>query len=620
MKLHWKIGWVLLMVTVAALAAFGVTKAVLHYTGEKTKQQGDKVIDNGKGPRAARNKYHPPGDKKASPVETIKEYYYAIKAKDLEAACKLQADCPNLHTTFLLSFSAVEVIEIRERTNNGNIATIRSKTILMEDGKEKGKTVRDWKLRHYPNGWIIFDTELVVRLIEKDYGIPTNKPQPKLIIDKDVAGQAANAVMNFYNAVGSGSCEKALKIRPSYKRRSCREVGNTKVHAAEEIYNHHGQAVVYIEISYDKGGVQRDWQGHVKLVSEQGQWLIKTYRSEMSAREFIKKYVDYESFLPKNKKSSAASMEDQSFGSMAVLRSCWSPGELEGQPSDARIIKPDPHPYTRPPAREKPKNQAAALPDQLHGSIRSVSPPPRKKPVALTFDLCERTKEKTGYDREIFNYLRNNNIKATFYAGGKWMHSHPEKAKQIMADPRFEVGNHAWTHGNLRVIKGREMRNQVDYTQAQYELLWEELAGQECAINAGYKEMLEIPRIPLTFRFPYGTCNDESLSYLAKQGLPAIQWNVVTGDPYHKQTASGIANIVLRKAKPGSIIIMHANCRGHGTAEALPMFVPKLKERGFSFVTVSELLRYGKPFVVDECYEKKSEDNLHYDKIFGKGT
>ncbi|WP_069472231.1 polysaccharide deacetylase family protein [Candidatus Marithrix sp. Canyon 246] len=40
-----------------------------------------------------------------------------------------------------------------------------------------------------------------------------------------------------------------------------------------------------------------------------------------------------------------------------------------------------------------------------------------KKIIALTFDLCERTKERTGYDAAIVNYLRKHHIKATFYAG-----------------------------------------------------------------------------------------------------------------------------------------------------------------------------------------------------------
>ena len=75
------------------------------------------------------------------------------------------------------------------------------------------------------------------------------------------------------------------------------------------------------------------------------------------------------------------------------------------------------------------------MPAGLRGSIRSVQPRGGRKLVALTFDLCEQADEVTGYDRRIVNYLREKGVKATFYAGGKWLRTHREKAMQLMADP-----------------------------------------------------------------------------------------------------------------------------------------------------------------------------------------
>jgi hypothetical protein len=74
-----------------------------------------------------------------------------------------------------------------------------------------------------------------------------------------------------------------------------------------------------------------------------------------------------------------------------------------------------------------------------------------------------------------------------------------------------------------------------------------------------------------------------------------------------------IARAVLAEAKPGSIIIAHANGRGLHTAEALPLFVPQLRARGFEFVTVSELLAAGIPEVAPSCYERHPGDNERYD-------
>ncbi len=314
-----------------------------------------------------------------------------------------------------------------------------------------------------------------------------------------------------------------------------------------------------------------------------------------------------------------AEMEGRSFGSEKILDACWTDSELAGSSLDRRVVRHLKDPFTGPPERTLPRRVFPSLPPGLSGSIRSVKPGDGRKVVALTFDLCERTPHRTGYDAGIVNYLRREKIKATFFAGGKWMHSHPEKTMQLMADPLFEVGNHAWTHGNLRVIKGRDMRNQVLWTQAQYELLRKELSGLSCAEGLR-EEMDKIPRSMGVFRFPYGTCSDEALSFLAEIGLPAVQWDVVTGDPSPRCRAEDIADDVRRNVKPGSIVIMHANGYGHGTAESLPLFVPELRERGYSFLTISELLESGKAETADTCYSLEPGDNKDIDRIYGRGT
>jgi len=304
-----------------------------------------------------------------------------------------------------------------------------------------------------------------------------------------------------------------------------------------------------------------------------------------------------------------------SFGSRAIVESCWTAQELAGRATDKLIRRTKT--YLNPPLRLFPGNTIAALPAKLQNSIRDVTPDKNEKIAALTFDLCERANEITGYDSEIVNYLRANKIKATFFAGGKWMLDHPEKTMQLMADPLFEIGNHAWTHDDLRLERGIKMQDQILWPQAEYELLREQLKSKPCAQRAGEAEMKKIPKIPCLFRFPYGVCNSEALDFLAQTGLPAIQWSIVTADPSEKRTPEQIANRVVRSIKPGAIIICHANGRGKGTAKALPIFVPKLKKRGYEFVTVSELLTYGPVFATRDCYELKPGDNYNYDKIYG---
>jgi peptidoglycan/xylan/chitin deacetylase (PgdA/CDA1 family) len=70
-----------------------------------------------------------------------------------------------------------------------------------------------------------------------------------------------------------------------------------------------------------------------------------------------------------------------------------------------------------------------------------------------------------------------------------------------------------------------------------------------------------------------------------------VLWDVAPGDPSPQETAADIERDVLRTVQGGSIIVLHVNGRGVATADALPGLVARLRERGFTFATVSALLR-----------------------------
>ncbi|MBK8898392.1 MAG: polysaccharide deacetylase family protein [Candidatus Competibacteraceae bacterium] len=296
-----------------------------------------------------------------------------------------------------------------------------------------------------------------------------------------------------------------------------------------------------------------------------------------------------------------------------LLQACWNQEQLRATANDQRIKNPaaDPSPLV---GGQPPTIPLAAA---LSRSIRYVKPRNGEKLLALTFDLCEQANEVSGYDAALVNYLRDHQVRATFFAGGKWMRSHPERTMQLMADPLFELGNHTWTHANLRRVNGPRMFEQISRTQTEYGILRERLLASKCASALGNKAAISVPAKLSLFRFPYGACNAESLVAVNQGGLAAIQWNIVTGDPSKGQTAAGIARAVLNQVKPGSIVIAHANGRGWHTAEALPLIVPELRARGYRFVTVSELLADGEVVAADSCYENKPGDNLKYDRWSG---
>ena len=299
-------------------------------------------------------------------------------------------------------------------------------------------------------------------------------------------------------------------------------------------------------------------------------------------------------------------------GPAQAQNQCFAPEQLAAKDGERNPIKGN-HTFDAPmPAAKLAK--FAPVPQNLRGAIRRVKLPAGKKLIALTLDLCEQPGEVAGYDGAIFDYLRTQGVKATLFAGGKWIRSHSERVQQLMTDPLFELANHSEAHRNLRLLQGATLSEEVLGPQRSYEAARQTLAVSQCVAGNAAALTRTPPRLSL-FRFPFGACNQQSLDAVNDAGLLAIQWDLSTADPSPGQSGEAIAKAMLN-AKPGSILIAHANGRGHHTAEGLPLAIPQLKARGFEFVTVSELLAAGTPEVVSTCYDTRPGDSDKYDQLF----
>lgn len=190
--------------------------------------------------------------------------------------------------------------------------------------------------------------------------------------------------------------------------------------------------------------------------------------------------------------------------------------------------------------------------------------------IALTFDACQDPDLPAGYDDEIIRILIETDTPATLFLGGDWMRTHPDETRYLAAQPQFELGNHGWAHIDFATATVEEMIPEIERTQ---DIMWE-LAGRQ----------------PVVFRFPGGAYTEEALGVVAGSGVRPIEWEVVSGDPDPDITAERMIPWVVNQVQNGSIIIMHMNGRGWHTAEALPTIIEQLREQGFRFVTVSQLL------------------------------
>jgi peptidoglycan/xylan/chitin deacetylase (PgdA/CDA1 family) len=283
---------------------------------------------------------------------------------------------------------------------------------------------------------------------------------------------------------------------------------------------------------------------------------------------------------------------------------CWTPQALAGTEAELKHVASR-ESLDLAALKQVTLPPATPIAPELRGSIRGVTLPSGEKLIALTFDLCEENGYVSGYDGRVVDLLRAQGIKATFFAGGKWMETHPERAQQLIADPLFEFGSHGLRHLDLSHAKDQTLSEEITLTEAAYARARSALTSRQCFAGAAAQQPQE--RLTL-FRFPYGRCNDKALTAVADAGLVSIQWDVVTGDPDPRVSAKTIANTILTKAHPGAIVVAHANGRGRNTAAALAIALPKLKEQGYGFVTVSELLKAGKPVIATRCYQNNPGD------------
>jgi peptidoglycan/xylan/chitin deacetylase (PgdA/CDA1 family) len=190
--------------------------------------------------------------------------------------------------------------------------------------------------------------------------------------------------------------------------------------------------------------------------------------------------------------------------------------------------------------------------------------------IALTFDACP-TGRPEEYDEKVIEILMKEKVPATLFMSGRWVEKNIETTKFLANQPQFEIANHGFWHPHMLEKDDERIMRELRRTQT----IIKKVAG----------------KAPRYFRPPYGEV-DERVAMLAhKAGLMTIQYDLPSGDPDANLSAARIARIVLRDAKGGSIVVFHMNRNGIHTADALPEIISGLRKKGFTLVTVGELLR-----------------------------
>lgn len=184
--------------------------------------------------------------------------------------------------------------------------------------------------------------------------------------------------------------------------------------------------------------------------------------------------------------------------------------------------------------------------------------------IALTFNISWG--EEKVYD--ILKQLNQNQVRATFFVSGEWAEKHPDILKKI-SENKHEIGMLGYRYKSYLDQDINQVRKDLQYAK--------EVFGK-----LGYKD-LELVRAP------NGHFNDEIIKLAEGLGHKVIHWNVNPNDWQNPGTQK-IVDHVMSQTKNGDIILLHASDSVKQTAESLITILPGLKNKGFKFVTVSELI------------------------------
>lgn len=195
---------------------------------------------------------------------------------------------------------------------------------------------------------------------------------------------------------------------------------------------------------------------------------------------------------------------------------------------------------------------------RLHFNQKGFGMSQHDKAVALSFD------DGPGdYSSIVLDILKREKVPATFFLIGRQIEGKEEIVRRI-AKEGHEIGGHSFSHS----------RN-FDWKSSK-EMLSEILSANE-AIEAIIQRPVRL------FRPPYGVTNPNLAKAVHNSGMKSVGWNIRSLDTVARSEEKLLKRI-LRKAKPGAIILLHDHCLV--TQNILPELIAGLRKKGYEFESV----------------------------------
>lgn len=188
-----------------------------------------------------------------------------------------------------------------------------------------------------------------------------------------------------------------------------------------------------------------------------------------------------------------------------------------------------------------------------------------EKKIALTFNISWGEEKAIP----ILDILKDEEINnATFFLSASWAERHPDIVERIVKDGH-EIGSHGYRYENYPQWEDEKIRKDIQRAhQTLYELT---------------------NKAPKLLRPPNGNFDKRVLKIAEAQKYKLIHWSIDSKD-YGNPGVEQIITNVMDNVTGGDIVLFHASDRVKQTHKALPAIIDQLKNKGYEFVSVSELI------------------------------
>jgi peptidoglycan-N-acetylglucosamine deacetylase len=195
--------------------------------------------------------------------------------------------------------------------------------------------------------------------------------------------------------------------------------------------------------------------------------------------------------------------------------------------------------------------------------------PPKVHDIALTFDDGPWGDPPT---MDFIRLLAREHVPASFFEIGEQISEYDPtgSVERAMLANGDMIGDHTWTHPDMAGLPIAKQTSEL------------ELTVDAIRHATGFT--------PCLWRPPYGDISPELISLARSLGLVTVMWDIDPRDWSQPGVGEIIGNVT-KNARNGGIVEEHF---GGGprfeTLDALPKEIANLRARGYSFVTVAQLL------------------------------